>query len=134
MQLFVTSEVNGTWGKAKEIPAAGKLAHAASLSCGSAGNCSVAGYYTDTSSHHQAIVVNQVNGTWGKAQEIPGTASLNTGNAQANSVSCPSAGNCSAAGSYTAGSGNLQAFVASRVSGKWGKAQEIPAPATSITG
>jgi hypothetical protein len=38
-------------------------------------------------------------GTWGTAQEVPGTAALNIGGAaQVNSVSCGSAGNCSAGG------------------------------------
>jgi hypothetical protein len=52
---------------------------------------------------------------WGSAQEVPGTAALNTGgNAEINSVSCASAGNCTAGGSYTDGSGHRQVFVASR--------------------
>jgi hypothetical protein len=39
---------------------------------------------------------------WGKAQEVPGTAALNTGrDAEITSVSCASAGNCSAVGDYT---------------------------------
>jgi hypothetical protein len=50
--------------------------------------------------------------TWGKAEEVPGTATLNKGeNAVTNSVSCPSAGNCTAGGSYTDGSFHTQAFV-----------------------
>ena len=53
-------------------------------------------------------------GTWGTAEEIPGLAALNQGGyAPVASVSCGSAGNCSAGGRYTDGSSNLQAFVAS---------------------
>ena len=38
-------------------------------------------------------------GTWGKAKEVPGTATLNTGGgAWIISLSCASAGNCSAGG------------------------------------
>jgi hypothetical protein len=63
-------------------------------------------------------VVNQVHGTWGKAAQIPGIASLNKGNrAQVSSVSCGAPGNCSAGGYYFdhAGSSGLeQAFVVSR--------------------
>ncbi|HEY2080324.1 MAG TPA: hypothetical protein VGH53_28690, partial [Streptosporangiaceae bacterium] len=41
---------------------------------------------------------------WGKAQEVPGTAALNTGHrAGISSVSCASAGNCSAGGVYASG-------------------------------
>ncbi len=54
-------------------------------------------------------------GTWGQAEEVPGTAALNkAGGAQVNSVSCAPAGNCSAGGYYTDGSDHGQAFVVSQ--------------------
>jgi len=60
-------------------------------------------------------VVNQADGTWGTAEEVPGTATLNTGGgAGINSLSCAPAGNCSAAGSYTDRTGHSQAFVVSQ--------------------
>ena len=75
------------------------------MSCASAGNCSAGGYYTDSSGHQQAFVVSEVNGTWRNAMEVPGTAALNKGgDAQVTSVSCASAGNCSAGGCYVDGS------------------------------
>ena len=62
-----------------------------------------------------AIVVNETSGSWGNAIEVPGTAGLNGGgNAHVNSVSCPTAGKCTAGGYYTDGSlptGHPQAFV-----------------------
>ena len=64
-------------------------------------------------------------GIWGTAKEVPGTATLNQGGfAVVRSVSCASAGNCTAAGSY-AGSFGGQAFVVSETNGSWGKAQEV---------
>jgi hypothetical protein len=55
-----------------------------------------------------------VNSTWSTATQVPGTATLNTGgNAATESLSCASAGNCSAGGSYTDSSGHAQAFVVS---------------------
>src|ERR1700678_416446 len=47
---------------------------------------------------------------WGKTQEVPGTATLNAeGNGSTSSVSCASAGNCSAGGAYdTDSSASLQ--------------------------
>ena len=105
------------------------------MSCGSAGNCSAVGFYSDSSGDEQAFVVSQVHGTWGKAEEVPGTAALNTGkSALVNSVSCGSAGNCSAGGTYTDSSGNAQAFVVSQVHGTWGKAEEVPGTAALNTG
>jgi len=114
----VVSQVNGTWGKAIEVPGTAALnqggAETTSVSCASAGNCGAGGNYKDTSRHGQAFVVSQVNGTWGKAIEVPGTAALNQGgNAETTSVSCASAGECSAGG-FTAGGGG--AFVVSETS------------------
>ncbi len=83
-----------------------------SVSCASAGNCSGGGSYTDGSGYQQAFVVTEKNGTWGTAEEVPGTAALNKGgSASLKSVSCASAGNCSGGGSYTDGSGHQQSFV-----------------------
>ena len=118
-QVFVASQVNGTWHAAIEVPGTAALnqggnAGIGSVSCATAGNCGAGGGYTDSSGHGQAFVVSQVGGTWGTAQEVPGTATLNTGgNAAINSLSCASAGNCSAGGSYTDSSGHAQAFVVS---------------------
>src|SRR5216683_2335439 len=114
---YVASEVNGIWHAAIQAPGTatlnqGKIAYAISVSCASPGNCSAGGTYTDISKHMQAFVVNEVNGTWRTATEVPGTAALNTGGlAFIQSVSCTSAGMCSAGGGYTGSSGHRQAFV-----------------------
>jgi hypothetical protein len=56
-------------------------------------------------------------GTWGTAQEVPGTAALNSGgSAVVISVSCASAGNCAAGGFYTDSSRHEQAFVVNKSS------------------
>ena len=69
---------------------------------GRAGNCSAGGTYRDGSDHPQALVVSEINGTWGTAQEVPGSAALNQGNnAVITSVSCAAADNCSAGGFYS---------------------------------
>src|SRR5229473_3527763 len=66
-------------------------------------------------------------GTWRTAIEVPGLGSLNKGgNAELISVSCGSAGNCAAGGSYRDGSGHQQAFVVSERNGSWGRAIEVP--------
>jgi hypothetical protein len=69
-------------------------------------------------------------GTWGSAQEVPGTAALNSGgSALVLSMSCATAGNCGAGGTYTDSSGDAQAFVASEVNGTWHTAIEVPGTA-----
>jgi hypothetical protein len=60
-----------------------------------------------------AVVVREINGSWGKARELPGSAALNTGgDAAVLSVSCASPGNCAAGGWYTDKAGREQAMVA----------------------
>src|SRR5580704_2858779 len=129
----------GTWGKAEEIPGIAALnkggeAALTSVSCASAGNCSAGRYYQDSHYDFQAVVVDETYGTWGKPEEVPGTAALNQGgpgypDAHVNSVSCGSAGNCSAGGYYTDDNGDRQAFVASETDGTWGTAEEVPGTA-----
>jgi hypothetical protein len=132
IQVFVVSQVNGTWHTAIEVPGTaalnrGGFADIFSVSCASAGNCSAGGRYLDSSGHFQAFVVSQVNGTWHTAIEVPGTAALNQGrHAAINSVSCASAGNCSAGGPYRDGSGHQQAMVVTETNGTWGTAEEVP--------
>jgi len=78
----------------------------ASVACTSAGNCSAGGGFADASGHNQAFVVSQVSGTWRTAIQVPGTATLNAGGAAWTvTVPCAAAGNCSAGGGYTDGSG-----------------------------
>ena len=90
----------------------GQNAYISSLSCGSAGNCGVGGFYSDRSGHGQAFVASQAHGTWGTAEQVPGTTALNAGGYAATyAVSCASAGHCSAGGFYTDHSGHQQAFV-----------------------
>jgi hypothetical protein len=94
----------GTWGPAKEVPGTGTLnagggAQVVSLSCAPAGGCAAGGFYTDASGHHEAFVGDELNGVWGQALEVPSIAALNAdGVAQVTSLSCASAGNCTAGG------------------------------------
>ncbi len=120
------------WGTARELPGMAALnqgggAGIGSVSCAPAGNCGAGGYYTDGSGQLQAFVADQTDGTWGDAQQVPGTAALNAGgSAVTTSVSCPTAGNCGAVGTYVEPSNAEEAFVASETNGTWGDAQEIP--------
>ena len=126
----------GTWGTAEQVPGTANdnpnfpFASTSSVSCASPGKCSAGGVDEDSSGNGQAFVVSRVNGTWGTAVEVPGTAALNQGGyAQINSVSCARAGNCSAGGFYTDSSGHFQVFVVSQVNGTWGTAIQVPGSA-----
>jgi hypothetical protein len=132
---FVVSEKNGSWGKAIEVPGIaalrpGATSDVASVSCASAGNCAAGGSYSKNADT-QAFVVSESNGSWGKAIEVPGSAALNGGeDATVGPVSCASAGNCAAAGSYRNANGIPEGFVVSEKNGCWGKAIEVPGSAT----
>jgi hypothetical protein len=139
-QVFVVNETNRHWGQAEEVPGlatldGGNESEVLSLSCASAGNCAAGGTYTSVFGPGEAFVANETNGTWGTAEEVPGTGTLNaSGDAETSSVSCRTAGNCSAGGSYKDGSGNDQAFVVTETHGTWGTAEEVPGTAALNTG
>jgi hypothetical protein len=62
------------------------------------------------------LVADQTNGTWGTAEEAPGTAALNQGGlAVAFEVSCGAVADCSAGGFYT--DSVEEAFVVSETPG-----------------
>ncbi|HEX9553820.1 MAG TPA: hypothetical protein VF983_11500 [Streptosporangiaceae bacterium] len=121
-QAFVISEVNGTWAAARAI--AGTLsssggAQVTSVSCASAGNCAAGGQY-DYGGYNAAFLVNEKNGAWGKLIYVPGLNAVSR-DAYLSSVSCASAGNCAAGGTYDEG-----VFVASEKNGVWGKETTVP--------
>lgn len=130
-QPYVVGETKGVWGKAVKVTGFATLnaqrgAGVDSMSCASAGNCTASGVYTDSSDNTQVFVVGETNGTWGKAEELPGLAALNQSGDAEGGVVCGSAGNCSIAGRYQDSSFRYQAFVATETNGTWGKAEEVP--------
>ena len=128
---LLVSERGGRWGRARQVPGLAALnargnAQVNSVSCAPGGYCVAGGYYTDAAGHVQGFVVTGVKGRWRRVVKVPGLTALNTsGDAQVNSVSCPAAGKCAAAGSYTGASGG-QGFVVSQANGVWGTAREVP--------
>jgi hypothetical protein len=117
---FVVTQTPGGWSAPVIFP--GTTINV--ISCASAGNCAMAVQYS-------ADVINEVHGTWGKVSPLPGVTDLtyNGTKAEGSQISnlvCPSAGNCTAAGTYTAGPTSSNDFVASEVAGKW-LAARVPA-------
>ncbi len=90
-----------------EVPGLGALntggdVEDVSVACGSAGSCVAGGGYTNGG--RQGFVAVERHGRWGRAIEVPGLGALNAGkSAGVTSLSCFPAGNCAAAGSYSAG-------------------------------
>jgi hypothetical protein len=128
-QLFVVDERNGIWGNAQPVPGMSMLGATGSfngwISCAAAGNCTLGGTYiaagTATGqSTEQVFIVDEVNGSWGSPQQVPGTGTLNRGGlARLNGVSCGSPGNCAVAGFYTGSKNKVHAFTADEKNGTW---------------
>src|SRR2546430_1372768 len=84
-----------------------------SVSCAPAGHCTAVGSYNDSSGNSgRGLLLPQTGGTWATGTEAPlpnGAASTQAINL--NSVSCASAGNCTAVGNYTDKKGNRQGLL-----------------------
>jgi len=131
---FVVGERNGHWGKAIEVvlrpgPVRGGPAQVLSVSCAAAGECAAGGYFRRPASggfRFEAFVATERNGRWGTAVSVAGLGYLNSvpgGRSEVSSVSCASAGDCSAVGgSYL---GLNHGFAVSERNGRWGTALEL---------
>jgi hypothetical protein len=130
-QVFVISEVNGTWGTAQEAPGLAALGTEygvtpIAISCAAPGSCSLGGEYTPGTAF-EAFVISQVAGVWSQAEEIPGSAAFG-GIVNFRALSCYSAG-CTASGMYFDQNGSVRNFVASEVGDTWRAAQTLSARA-----
>jgi hypothetical protein len=114
IQAWVETQVRGHWQPAVEVPglAALNIGGEASLdvvTCASAGNCVAGGQYATTPPGFpflEPFLVDETNGHWAAAQEVPGIGPVNTPampNGNTPAIVCPSAGNCTAAGYYQTG-------------------------------
>jgi hypothetical protein len=134
---LILAEVHGTWQAARSVlglSSARPGSAVTTVSCPAPGTCGIGGYYADNSGRRQAFTASEASGTWHKAQQVPGTATLNAGgNASVTSVSCPAAGSCLAAGTYKPAKGAGQLFVVSEGAGQWKRAIQLPGAAKLIT-
>ena len=141
---FLVGETAGTWSGATVAPALPANAAAnpedgmsmGDVSCTSAGNCTAVGDYTDSSGDTEGFRWTETDGAWGTGVETtpPANAESNP-QVELASLSCPSAGNCTAVGDYTDSSGDRDGLMLSETSGTWGTGVEaiMPAGARSET-
>ena len=102
------------------------------ISCAAAGNCTAAGQFLDAAGHYEAFTESETNGVW--ALSVPasfasGVQSTNPSD-EFTSISCASAGNCTAAGQFRDAAGNEEAFTQSETNGVWA----LSVPATFAVG
>ena len=128
-------ESNGIWGTGVEAMLPANAGNPASLtlgpvSCASAGNCAAVGYYYDTSHQARGLLLSESSGTWGPGVEaaLPANAGGSNQVVYPLSVSCASAGSCTAVGTYRDGSHYGQGLLLAESSGMWGAGVEATPP------
>ncbi len=137
-QVLLLSETAGTWGTGVEatLPADAasepEVLGPRQLSCPSAGSCTAAGVYTDSSGRYQGLLLSETSGTWGTGIEATMPANVNASHPHVsmNGISCPSVGNCTAVGEYNDSVASVD-FLLTETSGTWGAAVQVMAPANA---
>jgi hypothetical protein len=139
-QGLLLTETGGSWGTGVEavLPAnanpTSPEAGLYSVSCASAGNCSAIGGYVDSLGYHQGLLLTETAGIWSAGVEasLPGNA-VSRQWVELGSVSCASAGNCTAVGSYFDGPGDTQGLLLTETAGSWATGLEATLPANAAT-
>jgi hypothetical protein len=137
-QGLLMTETAGIWATGVEavLPAdaaANPRVHLDQVSCASAGNCSAVGGYAGSSGLPQALLMTETGGVWraGVKAALPPNARAGDGFPVA--VSCASAGNCSAVGSYLNRSKNMRPLLLSEKAGRWATGVEAKLPRNAAT-
>jgi LPXTG-motif cell wall-anchored protein len=116
------TSTNGVWGQAIPVVFANSVRLInipnetfLSVSCASAGNCTVAGSFSNRNivSFYEAFTLTSTNGVWGQATTVVFDSGLQFAVPRAGitSVSCASAGNCTAVGFFANAGQGLEAFT-----------------------
>jgi hypothetical protein len=126
IQGLLLTESSGTWTASEVVlpPNADSNAGVSllSVSCPSDGNCTAVGSY-GSSNDPQGLLLTETSGSWGTGQQavLPDDHGSPAG-VSLNSVSCASAGNCSAVGTYfdnATPQANGQIVLLDETSGSW---------------
>jgi hypothetical protein len=151
-ELLLLSQHDGNWsptegdisalaGATGGIEATHADLSATSVSCGDPGDCSVIGGYQDGTSdfHFRGFVLTESGGVWGAAQPVVLPVNADTSATfepytNLDSISCGSAGDCSAVGTYRATSaGNVEGLQLLQTNGTWSAATEAALPSSGAT-
>jgi hypothetical protein len=143
IEAMSASETGGVWTTASELTMPANAAanpHVflfgfGGIACASSDDCSVGGQYKDSAGVYQGFLEDETNGVWSPAVELtlPSNGSSGGQNGGIVALSCPSAGNCEASGSYLDTAGNYQAVVVGEVNGVWQRGSEVTLPSGADT-
>src|SRR6185312_3195005 len=104
-QAMVAQEMGGSWAQASELslPANAASDPEATVypACGAPGSCVLVGTYTDEDAARQAMVAEEIGGSWSQASEVapPANAEADPG-VLIGEVQCPALGVCVSFGQY----------------------------------
>jgi hypothetical protein len=131
-QGLLLTDTSGTWRAARAPLPAGVASNPAtsltSVSCATAGGCTAVGAYDDTSFNIQGLLLTKTSGRWRAAKALPPAGAASNPFTSLHSVSCASAGNCAAVGTYDDGAGLTQGLLLSQTSGTWATGAEAVLP------
>ncbi len=100
-----------------------------SVSCPSTGDCTAVGKYTDTSGKLQGLLLTETAGKWAPGVEpvLPANAGGLAGlpGSSVSYVSCASAGNCTAIGTYTDSSDSQEGLLLTETDGSWSAGRRL---------
>jgi hypothetical protein len=143
LEPFAITETNGTWQSANELTLPSnastryQYASLSNLACPSAGNCELVGTYTTAAGNQiEPFAITETNGTWQSANELtlPSNASTSGQYASLSNLTCPSAGNCEAVGTYTTAAGyQTEPFAITETNGTWQTPVELTLPSNAST-
>jgi len=139
-QAFITASTNGAWTQAAPVVFPGGVlftiprVRLTSVACASVGNCTAVGVYWSADGSDKPFTITSTAGAWG----APTTVVFPNGTvptpyvAAARSVSCSSAGNCTAVGYYAVGGGYYEAYTVTSTNGSWAPAETVVFPPNTM--
>ena len=147
-QGLLATESHGKWQRAVEaVPPAGaavepfKLADGGGLvdiSCPADGRCAAVGRYTDSRRTDHGVLFSETHGRWGRGVRLrlpdnalapPKPKSSAVDLLGLDGISCSTAGNCVAVGSYETTAEVWEAMIVVQRHGHWTRAVQAPLPA-----
>jgi LPXTG-motif cell wall-anchored protein len=133
-EAFTVSSTGGTWAQAVPVVFAAGVQNTShgdilrDVSCASAGNCTAVGEFKNAAGDAEAFTVSSTGGTWAQAMRVVFGSGLQNANPNDSlvSVSCASAGNCTAGGYFQNSNSpsGQEAFSVTSTNGAW--AQAVP--------
>ena len=148
-QGLLLTETSGVWATGAQAslpsnagsnPDTNMHAKVVSVSCAAAGNCTAVGGYIDSSGLEQGLMLTETAGVWATGVEelTPPAGTPSSASVFLNSVSCASAGDCTAVGYYGDfptglfhGVHRYDGLLLTETSGVWRPGLQASAPTTA---